>query len=126
MRRAVRLAPFFLASLAIVVASHQPNYRPPDIGILWQDKLYHAIAYCIYGFTIAWMVQGAWQRRVVMMLLVGTLFALSDEWHQSFVPGRMSEWADVGADVVGVVTATVVSMVPAVRRLFEDRRPRRP
>jgi VanZ family protein len=32
---------------------------------------------------------------------LATLYGLSDEWHQFYVPQRMSDWADVLADLVG-------------------------
>jgi VanZ family protein len=33
---------------------------------------------------------------------VAVLFALSDEWHQSFVPGRFFSMVDLASDSVGV------------------------
>ena len=40
---------------------------------------------------------------VTSLILAGLLlFAISDEFHQSFVPGRTSSYADIGLDVIGV------------------------
>ena len=36
--------------------------------------------------------------------LVCILYALSDEFHQQFVPGRGFEWVDLLADVVGIIS----------------------
>jgi len=36
-------------------------------------------------------------------LLIGALYALSDEFHQSFVPGRDAELLDLAFDILGVV-----------------------
>lgn len=40
-------------------------------------------------------------------LAVSLLYALSDELHQSFVPGRTARWADVGFDFVGAVLGVI-------------------
>ncbi len=34
-------------------------------------------------------------------------YAMSDEYHQSFVPGRAGLWSDVGIDAAGVLLALV-------------------
>lgn len=36
-----------------------------------------------------------------LSLLLVVLFALSDEWHQTFVPGREGTLRDVGFDTIG-------------------------
>ena len=38
---------------------------------------------------------------------IATLYALSDEWHQTFVPGREGTLRDVGIDTLGVLVTTV-------------------
>lgn len=40
-------------------------------------------------------------KRVPLLLAGAALWAVSDEWHQSFVPGRAVEVADLLADVGG-------------------------
>ncbi len=37
----------------------------------------------------------------MMTLLIGTGYAISDEWHQSFVPGRDASAWDVFFDMAG-------------------------
>ena len=48
-----------------------------------------------------------WKTRPLFLLfaatlLAGVFYAISDEWHQSFVPNRESSVHDVMADGVGV------------------------
>jgi VanZ family protein len=40
---------------------------------------------------------------VVIAVLLAILYALSDEWHQTFVPGREGTLRDVGIDAIGAV-----------------------
>jgi VanZ family protein len=47
---------------------------------------------------------------VTLLILGGlVLFAISDEIHQSFVPGRTSSYADIGLDVIGISLGLAVS-----------------
>lgn len=44
--------------------------------------------------------------RVILTSLVASLLlAMSDEWHQSFVPGRGSSVRDLGIDLIGIGAA---------------------
>lgn len=128
MNKVLRYAPVVGASIGLFVLSHQPNMKPPELGIEWQDKLYHAIAYACYGGTIAWATSSSTLalRRALWIIGAGTLFAISDEWHQSFIPGRFAEVADVAADVVGLASVAVITWVLSRRRRFDNRREHRP
>lgn len=71
-----------------------------------QDKLFHAGAY----FVLAAFALRAFRHilvdfpmLIVSSLVFSSLYGLSDEWHQSFVPGRMSDIADWVADTVGAI-----------------------
>ena len=44
---------------------------------------------------------------VFLTILIGTLYGISDEWHQSFVPGRDASFWDALFDGLAVVTAAV-------------------
>jgi VanZ family protein len=39
-------------------------------------------------------------------LVFATLYGLTDEWHQSFVPGRSAAVADALADMVGAIVGS--------------------
>jgi len=68
-----------------------------------------------YGI-LAWLVAGAFSGRgvgnhsflyMVLIVIFSTLYGMSDEWHQSFVPGRDASAWDVLADTLG---ALIVSL----------------
>lgn len=40
---------------------------------------------------------------LIASFLISVLFAFSDEWHQSFVPGRSATFSDVLVDTVGTL-----------------------
>jgi VanZ family protein len=93
-------------------------------GASWlpiNDKVAHLLAYTVLGATLAWGGRRtrahAGQRTPArtstplaralasppVLVMLGALFAASDEWHQSFVPGRDPSVWDFTADVLGIV-----------------------
>ena len=61
--------------------------------------------------------------RLIFPILIGALYALSDEWHQSFVDGRAMQAFDVFIDSFGVVTGTFIGVgILASVMLFRERR----
>jgi VanZ family protein len=101
---------FLAAYSALIYAlSAQPSL-PAPMWFSWQDKLYHGGEYFVLG-VLAWRCFRHFIRAAPTALLAGaafcSLYGLSDEWHQAFVPGRTSSAADWLADTLGAVAATV-------------------
>jgi VanZ family protein len=95
----------YLSSLSVLPASpvHVPSL----------DKLTHA-AY--FFLTAAFAVRAArfghgWSRvKTFVVVVFATLaYGVFDEWHQSLVPERDVEIADVLADVLGAVAASLIA-----------------
>lgn len=69
-------------------------------------KLAHFIAYTILGILIYFAYRG--KQAVLFTLIVCLLFAISDEIHQLFIPGRSGEIRDVLIDVSGAVFGLII------------------
>ena len=74
------------------------------------DKLAHFSEYYLFGALIfRWLLAErslfANRHAVFLTILIGTLYGISDEWHQSFVPGRDASLWDALIDALAVVTA---------------------
>lgn len=74
----------------------------------FMDKLLHFIAYAFLGAMMlrALRLQFSGNRFMLGMMLsigVSTLYGISDEFHQSFVPTRNADFADVMADMLGSI-----------------------
>lgn len=87
------------------------------------DKLAHFFEYYILGFLIRrWLIakQSCFANRhsFALTVVIGTLYGLSDEWHQSFVPGRHATLWDVLFDSLGVITAAATYPMIVQRILF--------
>lgn len=59
----------------------------------------HFTLYLVLGGLLAWGSRG---RRLWASFAAGGLYALSDEVHQAFVPGRAMEGADILTDLLGL------------------------
>ncbi len=51
---------------------------------------------------------GASRHPLILAALFTIIYAASDEWHQSFVPGRSASAFDVMVDCIGVVIASAL------------------
>ena len=104
--------PLLVASAGIFYFSSLP--QPPFVltSFQWQDKVLHLAAYFAYGITIALAIHVhqsiSSNKKMTLIGLIGFLYALSDEYHQSFVPGRTSELGDIIADWIGVISAIML------------------
>jgi VanZ family protein len=66
------------------------------------DKLAHFAVYLVLGLLTARALFGLpIPHPALWSVGLCLLYGLSDEWHQSFVPGRDASWADVLADLAG-------------------------
>ena len=61
-------------------------------------KAGHIVLYGLLGISLYIAAGRSWR----WALIVGTLFAFSDEWHQSMVPGRDGRFFDVALDVTAI------------------------
>ena len=76
----------------------------------------HVVAYMVLGFLVlnAQYASGAvGVKSLAATMLICVLFAASDEWHQTFVPGRGGQMSDVLLDSVGAVVGIVLRKVTA-------------
>ena len=77
--------------------------------IVWfalHDKLVHFGLYFVLGAALAWgQRKSPFPVSHVVALLAGVAYGAVDEWHQSFVPGRMPSMSDFYVDVLGLSVA---------------------
>ncbi|MBS3963251.1 MAG: VanZ family protein [Methylomonas sp.] len=76
-----------------------------------QDKVMHAGAYFVMAL-LAWRALRhaglSGKLTLILAALFCSLYGISDEWHQSFVPGRNPDVTDWLADTVGAVGGVVL------------------
>ncbi len=96
---------FLLSSLT---AEQIPFFGRYDLLV---KKGAHATGYALLGVAYYYALPGrlAPAYRAVLSFLMALLFALSDEFHQSFVLGRHSALRDVAIDSLGAALALLAA-----------------
>lgn len=103
----------YMALIFGVSSMEQPPLPMPKFEWLTIDKLYHFIEYAILGGLLAWAFVKAKPRVVpsqtiwVLAAVISILYGASDEWHQTFVPGRFATLADWVADALGSIAGVL-------------------
>ena len=108
---------------AILTATSLPKAVIPDVGFRFADKVVHFSMYGVLGPLFARAMHNpprTTRTRVVVAscLLIVAIGAL-DEWHQHFIQGRSTEFADWLADssggLLGALVWVFVSRIRATR-----------
>lgn len=88
-------------------------------------KLAHYSIYALGGILILLHVnlyKIKTNKKVIISWLIGTVYAMTDEIHQLFVPGRSGEIRDVCIDSLGVITGIIIFLIILI---CMERRPSR-
>ena len=112
-QRWYRYIPMLIVMGIIFFLSHQTGDTVvlPDLPNI--DKLLHGLVYGTLAAATLYAVPDGVIREFpwwsgVSVVLFCLLYGLSDEWHQSFIPGRFPSGWDIGADTLGAVVVVLV------------------
>lgn len=72
-------------------------------------SVYTLLGILLMGLMIKTKLQNKW--RITITLFIGLLYAISDEFHQTFSPGRTPKVTDVYIDMLGVILGTLVVLL---------------
>ena len=103
--------PLVAFCLVIFVQSSFPSpIKDPDVPFF--DKYLHLLAYAILGILFfrayaSLKKDGATARIAFFSILSAGLYGISDEIHQSFVPGRHADVMDALVDFVGAAAGVL-------------------
>lgn len=101
-----RWGPAILIMSLIFFASATPGSDLPSFG-LWDlaaKKGGHMVGYALLGITYFRGIRGekpAAKAHLFLAWVLAVIYASTDEWHQSFTPGRTPSVRDVGIDTIG-------------------------
>lgn len=93
---------FFVSSLS----------NPPMPANVSDSSLHGVTYFGLTLFLIRALARGRWTGVTLTVLAaawaIAAVYGVTDEWHQSFVPGRHSEFRDVRSNAMGALAAAVV------------------
>lgn len=95
-------------TMAVIFYLSSLTEAPLPAGL--SDKSGHGLGYMGLGVTVVRAVAGGLPRPITMRIALTAIaitvgYGVSDEWHQSLVPGRSAEVADLYADAAGAAAA---------------------
>jgi VanZ family protein len=108
LRRCILWVPVVLYALLIFHFSSQSHPLPALTRLVW-DKALHTTEYAGFALLLCRALRGEglrWGRSIVLALILASVYAATDEWHQFFVPERSADVADWAADVVGATAGS--------------------
>jgi VanZ family protein len=98
-----------LAWMAVIFAfstRHGGGHLPPAEIVL--RKLAHVVEYLVLTTLLVRALRRSGLSTAIPVAIVAALaYAASDEWHQSFVPGRTATPRDVAIDSIGIALAAL-------------------
>lgn len=100
-----------IAIVIFYLSSQSFEKGAPGPAFPWKAFLYHLLAFFFFAFflTIS-MTKGNYKYKhlILIAVVIGMLYGISDELHQAFVPNRACTFQDFMTDSVGVMMAGVV------------------
>jgi VanZ family protein len=102
---------FYLSSIPSLPAPPGP----------FSDKHFHFMSYAVLAALLVRALASARLRNVtgrvaITALLLATLYGVTDEIHQMFVPGRTAAFDDLAADALGALAAAGLLLAWAIIR----------
>jgi VanZ family protein len=95
----------FLVAATIIIASTRSQVAAPQVSNF--DKYAHFSVYGLLATLLCRLGKISW-RSALWAVLATSIFGVTDEWHQSFVPGRSCEIGDWVADTSGAALAVTL------------------
>lgn len=103
-----------ILALIFILSANQDPYRllPFETPFeKWLSIIGHFVEYTLLGFAALRAIQ--WQdpplkKRNIAIFVFCLLYALSDEFHQTFVPGRLFQIQDLLIDSAGIFTGILI------------------
>ncbi len=115
------LPALFVACCNIYLSSQEHIKQMPTF---WNaDKVVHFFCFAGFSFWVAFACNIKSYKKVWLPTLIISLWAVTDEIHQSFTPGRESSALDWFADTAGAFLGAVVFVfvVTKIKALLERR-----
>lgn len=110
---AIRMIPMLAVMGIIFTLSHQSGDQLDLPQIPFLDKIGHFALYGLLSLTVLFVPSRDLRQKrpkevAAAAVLLCLLFGISDEFHQSFIPGRYASLTDIAADVSGSVAVCLL------------------
>lgn len=103
-----------LLEIVLTFLSVLPISFDPELLHIFIRKLAHFSAYFILGMLVyhsVYLFCKHENRSIIVAITISIIYAISDEFHQTFIPGRSGEFRDVLIDSFGALTGIIFYVV---------------
>ncbi len=106
--------------IALVIATSLPAKSLPKTSI--NDKVEHFLAFLGLGFLLSFTlyVQDKYKllkiNYSISAVLIALVYAVVDEIHQLFIPGRQCDVQDMSADLIGAIAG--ILLIKIIIKIF--------
>ena len=78
-------------------------------GFGYKADIYHISIFFLFAFFLSIsLIKGKNKKFILLVIIISVLYGFSDEFHQIFVPGRVSSLSDVFLDCFGILIASTL------------------
>ena len=111
--------PLIFWAILIFVLSSIPGDNYPS-GFFDFSAMAHVVEYFILGFLTARVFNELNKKQIILIIIICSLFALSDEVHQIFVINRSFSGLDLLIDFFSVILGIGFNST-RIKRIFADK-----
>ena len=88
-------------------------------------KIAHFSLYALIGFLLMALFSTYninEKNKIISTIIIGAIYAISDEFHQSFIPGRSGQVSDVFLDTLGVTVGGlfIILIIKTVKKFRKE------
>ena len=76
--------------------------------------IYHFVVFFLFNFFLLNTIDGSKKiklKTILIALVISTIYALSDEFHQSFILGRSCSLEDILTDMAGIPLSIIIYII---------------
>lgn len=87
---------------------------PGKKSIIPFSIIYHFVIFFLFSFFLLMTIKGNKKieiKHILIVFIISLAYAISDEIHQSFIPGRDTSIKDILTDLTGSVTSMVMGFL---------------
>ncbi|MFA6321118.1 MAG: VanZ family protein [Candidatus Omnitrophota bacterium] len=105
--------PVFIWVAAMFLVSSLPGKNVPEAEVPYIDKIAHFTEFAILGLLVMRAIFKSstninLAKSIILSIIIISLYAVFDEWHQGFIPGRMCDMFDFLADAAGSAAGVII------------------
>jgi len=109
-----------IIAIFIFYVSSISKFPPAIYKITFASIAYHIGIFFLFSLFFLAAIKGKGKIKtshIIIALSLSVIYAISDEFHQLFVPNRISSGIDILFDSTGILSATFLSLIVYIKKL---------